>query len=144
MTIRVSRSFIRLVEFLEAHGPMDTQAIADNCHMVRRQAQHIISQMRKVGGLVYIAAWDRYGDGQSGNMAPRYAIGNQADAPKPKRVSNKVAQRNRAQRLREAYGSHIAWRMMESRHSGGADRIVIDGKTIYERGKVRNPGGRYG
>lgn len=42
--------------------------------------------------------------------------------------------RRRAERI-EKYGKRIAWKIESARSQGGADRIVIDGKTIYERGK---------
>jgi hypothetical protein len=133
----------RLIEFLETPGPMDMQAIADHCHMVRRNAQYLIKGMR-AAGRVYIAAWDRYGDGTSGPMVPRYAIGNLPDAKRPPRTSNAEVQRNRRARLRETHGRSIACRILEPRHSGGCDRIVRDGKTIYQRGMARNPYGRAG
>lgn len=85
-------------------------------------------------GFIHICGWDR--EGRRPPVAV-FAPGRGEDAPRPpKRTVNECNIVRRA-RLDEEYGPAIAKRILTPRAKGGPERIVVDGKTVWARGKSR-------
>lgn len=74
---------------------------------------------------------------QGGAYSPVYAAGEGLNARKPKAIKPREASSNRKAKLIDEYGEEIASKIMRSRKQGGADKIVVDGRLIYERGPSR-------
>lgn len=126
---------MRMLERLQYVGPATRWTMAKECHIDQYHAANIVRLMIRLGGLLHISGWSRPESGH-GSYAPIYSIGPGANKPKPKQLTATVKSRNRRNSLIERFGdSLIAERICRSRRNGGADRIVIDGKTIYQRGQ---------
>jgi hypothetical protein len=90
-------------------------------------------------GLIHISGWRKVGSG-GGHPAKLWAFGHGNDAPKPPSVDAQKCRREsrnrRLQFITKQYGKDIAKRIFTSRGNGGADRVVIDGITIYQRKRI--------
>jgi hypothetical protein len=90
-------------------------------------------------GLIHIAAWRSVTIG-GGHPAKVWAFGPGKDTPKPpikdvRKVRN-ASRKRRRQAVIDQYGKDIAKRIFCSRANGGSDKIVLDGRVIYERKRV--------
>lgn len=121
---------------LLADKPMTAKELSLLTGVGREGARHRLSVMHKAG-VIHISGWRRDG---AHPPAKIFSAGKGRDAPKPTKVDNMTAIRNRQRKLTERYGEDNARKIMTSRADGGPDRIVIDGKVVYARGKPR--GGR--
>lgn len=123
----------RLCARLASGGPATVKALSIDCHCSEHVARGHLSAMHKAAR-IRIHAWLR-ATGVGGNYSIVWALGAAPDAPRPTATSK--AQNYRAWRLRTIarYGPEIASRMFRSRRNGGADRIVLDGRVVYERGR---------
>lgn len=88
-------------------------------------------------GFAHISGWDR--DGSRPPVAI-YAPGRGEDTPRPRKRTMREANAARKRKLADRYGEGIAKRILTPRKDGGPERIVVDGRTVWQRGKPR--GGR--
>jgi hypothetical protein len=89
-------------------------------------------------GLIHIAAWTDL-RGMSGHPLAIYQWGEGVDAIKPRAPGTKAQRQTRRVQVKRAqltarYGQEVARKILNARKYGGAEAIVIDGKTIYRRG----------
>lgn len=86
-------------------------------------------------GIIHIAKW-RPAEG-GGFPAKLWKCWPRKDAEKPPLASKKQSRlkwyRKTVKTMTDLYGHSVARKVLTSRKYGGADKIVIDGKTIYER-----------
>lgn len=124
---------LRLRERLASGGPATLKVLIIDCHCSDHVARQHLSAMYRAEQ-IHLHAWLR-ATGVGGNYSKVWAIGAGADAPRPTATSK--AQNYRAWRHRTIarWGAEIANRMFLSRRNGGADRIVVDGRVVYERGR---------
>ena len=104
-----------------------------NCEM--NNARKSIRTMRR-HGLIHITDWVKNSNGVAVAL---YQWGEGTDAIRPRKRSRReiarVNMQKRRARLIEEYGIEAARRIIKCRRLGGAEHIVIDGKSVYRRGK---------
>lgn len=87
-------------------------------------------------GLIHVAGWREVTVG-GGHPAKLYAFGFGKDVPKPVRKDMKAIRRasyyKRKLILIKEHGYETWKRIKSSRAMGGSDRIVVDGKVIFQR-----------
>lgn len=129
---------VRVYNHLRDVGPATSYELAEACFVVRRHAQYSCNQLQDLG-LAHIGGWRRqFGEGAR-NRKP-IAIWHFGYGKTAQRVldeSSKQARDRRVRRLERHYGPEIARRILNSRRNGGADRIAVDGRVVYQRGKPR-------
>jgi hypothetical protein len=129
---------MRVFNYLRDVGPATCLELAEHCFVVPRHAQYCVTQLAELG-LVHIGGWRRQ-FGAGARFRRPLAVWHFGYGKTACRVvdnSAKSARDRRVKRLREEFGDEIASRILASRSNGGADRIVVDGRTLYERGKPR-------
>jgi hypothetical protein len=94
-------------------------------------ARTLIGQMI-AARVVHLSAW-RTAAGLGGNHTQVYRLGPGREAKRPAARAKKVLYQEWRQRKIEKYGREAAGAMLRSRSYGGAERIVIDGRTVYQR-----------
>lgn len=123
--------------YLRDHGPAESTVIADAIHRAWKPTLAALNTLHACG-LIHVAAWRPVTVG-GGWPAKVWAFGYGEDAPRPPARDAKAIRREswhrRRAHLAEQYGDEVARKIYRSRNNGGADRIVIDGRTVYERGK---------
>ena len=86
-------------------------------------------------GIIHIRGWRKCARG--GYPAKRWACWPGKDAQMPPLVSRKESRlkwyHGKIARMTNLYGPDVARRMVYSRACGGASKIVIDGKTVFQR-----------
>ncbi len=86
-------------------------------------------------GVIHIHSWRQANGG--GYPAKRWKCWPGKDAKQPalipKRISRLKWYHGKIKRMTALYGEEIARKMVYSRTCYGADKIVIDGKTVFER-----------
>jgi hypothetical protein len=127
----------RALRTLEQRAPCSVLELSQAAHISRDWAGQIVRRLKREG-CVYVAAWRRYAGPQidghhGGGDTPLYRIGDAPDAPRPPRTPAADACHRYRARLKETYGTAIATKRIKSRRQGGADRLVVDGQTIYQR-----------
>jgi len=118
----------------ELAGEMTAQQVASRINanatyvaeMLRQMAQSITDQE------AHIAHWLRNLE-VGGGFTPLFAPGPGKNASKPKPLGNKKCNQRYRSRLARDFGREQAARMLKSIAKGGIDRLVIDGKTAWER-----------
>jgi hypothetical protein len=92
-------------------------------------------------GVIHIAAW-KPADG-GGFPAKLWKCWPGNDAQKPALVAKRTSRlkwyHGKIKRMTDLYGREVARKMVYSKACGGSDKIVIDGKTVFER---QSKGGR--
>lgn len=133
---RQSENALLILDRLDSAGPQTIADMADFMGCGHEYARMCLRQMHRQG-MVHIHGWNRVGA-----HPPRtvYAAGAGADAKKPPVLTRLQSTRRRKRRLTEQFGEDRAKSIMTSRADGGPDRIVIDGRVVYERGKPRGRG----
>lgn len=128
-----SENALLILDRLQAAGPQTTSDVAAYMGCGHEYARMCLRQMHKQG-MAHIARWDRVGA-----HPPKivYGAGAGDDARKPAVLTRLQSTRRRKRRLTEQFGEDRAKSIMTSRADGGPDRIVIDGRVAYERGKPR-------
>lgn len=138
MPITDAPGLCRIYRRLLTVGPSTAYELAEACFVVRRHAQWSLNRLHEVG-LAHIVSWRKqFGTGARGRPYSAvwvYGPGKHAERPAPESPAS--TQRRRAQRLVSHHGVEIASRILYSRKNGGADRIVQDGVTIYQRASPR-------
>ncbi len=86
-------------------------------------------------GIIHIHSWKPADGGGYPAKLWKCWPGNDAKQPElvPKRTSRMKWYRNKIEKMTNLYGSKVARKMVYSKACGGVDKIVIDGKTVYER-----------
>jgi hypothetical protein len=120
----------RILEHLEAHHP---QAFADTelaaaCWCDRGVAKDACNKLH-AAGILRIAQYRR--TGATPHALYGFAMG-KPDAIRPVPLTNAEKQSRRREHLKAVYGEY-AWRVHTSRNGGGAETLVVDGKTVYRR-----------
>jgi hypothetical protein len=89
-------------------------------------------------GLVHICKWKRKGGDVGGAPLAMWQFGQAIDAPRPAALDLKACKRRhyhkRKDRIIQQFGDEVWNRIRVSRSQGGADKLVVDGKTVYQRG----------
>lgn len=96
-------------------------------------AANILRALHRAGH-VHVAAWQRQCQGLP---LKRYTAGPGRDAARPVPISKKAASQNRRKRLLKQFGEDITRRIMTARSDGGPDKVVVDGRQVWLRGKPR-------
>ena len=116
--------------------PLDVQSIAAQAFCAIHTAHHAITDLRAMG-LIHIRSWRRTVGGNGGHPAALWAFGYGKDKPKPKAFTMPECRiRHYHKRKNEIIDKHglAVWRRVNrSRLEGGADKIVIDGQTVFQR-----------
>lgn len=135
---RQSENALLILNRLSAAGPQSTAQVAEYMGCGHEYARMCLRQMYRQG-MAHIARWDRVGA-----HPPRivYGAGAGEDARKPAVLTRQQSSRRRKRRLIDQFGELRAKSIMTSRADGGPDRIVIDGRVAYERGKPRGRPGK--
>lgn len=132
VNVRGSRRADQILDHIKKVKRATARECAMALGMHETYASRLARNMRKEG-LVHVDRWIL----RTGQHIPVYAIGAGKDAPYPKPKTKLQIQRDRKRRLEAQYGFEIANRIRATRREGGAERIVIDGKTVYQRGQPR-------
>ena len=128
-----SPAAMRILAHLEAVAPSTRYDLAVTLHIDQRHAARLIRTMHLAGGLIHISDWVRPSSGHGAHAAV-YKIGPGVDKEKPAMLSGTEKKRRYRAALIEKYGASIANKITRSRKYGGADRIAVDGQTVYQRG----------
>lgn len=125
---------LKIITYIKEYGPCTTAEVAYGLNLSEEHARLTMSEMR------YQRAIHRTGWTKSPKLVtiPTYSAGDGKDAPRPPKVTRCQSTANRKKRLKAKFGDEIAKAIYTSRGEGGAARIVIDGKTVYER-RQANP-----
>lgn len=113
-------------------GACSAKVLAAEGHLSLSVCRRYLYQMH-AAGRVRISDWLR-ADSVGGNYTKIWALGPGPDAERPKARSKSENYRAWRERKIKQYGPEVAKRMFISRHNGGADSIVIDGRVVYRRG----------
>lgn len=128
----------RIEEILQDEGPMDAYRLAEwaGCTYLTLVRGSYLTAMR-LAGRIYKHSYRP--NPVCGNPIVIWAAGFREDAAyQPvSKEHHKQVRREHAEWLRERYGRAVARKILQGRNSGGADRVVIDGKTIYQRKKIK-------
>jgi hypothetical protein len=114
--------------------PIELKEIIARVGYSERCSMRAINDLHKLG-IIHIHAWRPAVGG--GYPAKLWKCWPGKDAEKPPRVTQKQARlawyHRKINEMTEKYGRKIARKMVYSKTCGGADKIVIDGKTVYAR-----------
>lgn len=93
-----------------------------------------INDLHKLG-VIHIHSWKPANGGGFPSKRWKCWPGKDAKQPAliPRRTSRLKWYHGKIKRMTELYGEEVARKMVYSRNCYGADKIVIDGKTIFER-----------
>lgn len=130
-TVDISTSVVaeRMLSLLrEGEQRADVLASAAMC---ATEYAYRLMRLMKAENRIHVCDWVRNGGGGAYTPVYRHGPGRNAIRPSPKTAAQ--IKRERRKRLIQAYGKALADRMLSSRRKGGADRIVLDGRVIYER-----------
>lgn len=127
---RMAPSMQRILEYMEAHpGRYADHELAAAIYCDRGVAKDVLNKLHKAG-ILRIAGYRR--TGSTPQALYGFLMGEKRDASPPPPLTNAERQRKRRAHLKELYGQH-AWRVHTSRNWGGAETLVIEGKTVYRR-----------
>lgn len=126
---------VRICAFLRKAKKATVVEIAQACFVSEKHVRRAMLSFREIG-LAHKAEHIRR-TGMGGTQIIVWAYGCAPDAPKLPREPSTVVRRRRVDRLRTTYGNRVATKILQCRKDGGADKIVINGETIYQRGKTR-------
>jgi hypothetical protein len=114
----------------------DVDSMVKRVGYTKAHTLRVLKDLRACG-LVHVSSWRRQPDGQRGYPAKLWRFGHGVDAPMPKAKDMARSVRESYHRTRkrsiEQFGIEVTRKIFVSRKRGGIDRLVIDGKTVYER-----------
>jgi len=127
---RMAPAMRRILEYLEANpGRYSDAELSAACFCARGVAKGALNKLH-AAGILRIAGYRRTG------AIPQalywFRTDDARDALPPAPLTNAQRQARRCEHLRIVFGHH-AWRVHASRNSGGAETLVLDGKTVYRR-----------
>ena len=125
----------RIYNALRELGRGSNEEISAKAFCGVKHTRKVLMDLRECG-LVHIADY-RKRDGVGGTRIHIWQFGPGEEHEKVVVKDHIQIRRKRRRRLVSEYGVEIARRIIASRSKGGADRIVVDGKTVYQRGKPR-------
>ena len=131
----VSPGAMRMLAWLETRGPSTRRNLAQVCYLDQRTAARYLAEMMRCDGLVHIKSWARLNPAGNGQWSAVYAIGPGTHAKKPKLITMRQKNINHRRRLENKLGRDLMQRVLTTRKRGGADTLVIDGRTVYRRGE---------
>ena len=131
----VSPAAMRMLAWLETHGPATRRHLASVCFVDQRSAARYLVEMKACYGLLHIAGWERLNPAGNGQWSPLYALGPGKNARKPPHVTWRQRHATRRARLEQKFGPDLAKRILTSRKQGGAEWLAVDGRTAYRRGE---------
>lgn len=131
----------RIYNALKATPRATIAELSDRAIACKKHVYRTLQSLHKCG-LAHIVDWIPRPD-QGGTYQSVWTYGPGEHAPKKtQQHRDHIAVRNkRVAKLQSVYGIEITRRILNPRRKGGASRIVIDGKTIWERGKRRGAKG---
>lgn len=117
--------------------PVEIKELSVITHLSQPYAWLVARELHRCG-LIHVAGWRAVTIG-GGYPAKLWAFGYGVDVPKPaaKDVaeSRRKSYHKRKKDITNAYGYDVWKRIEISRARGGSDRIVVDGRIIYQRVK---------
>lgn len=125
----------RICSYLSSVKTATVQQIAEACHICPCHVRRSLQTFSELG-LAYKAGHKRR-EGVGGTQIHVWARGCEPNAEPLPREPSKVLRKRRVEWLRRNYGTKITNRILASRSRGGSDKIIVEGVTIYERGKPR-------
>lgn len=127
---RMAPSMQRILEYMEAHpGRHADNDLAAAIFCDRGVVKDTLNKLH-AAGILRIAGYRR--TGATPQALYWFQMDEMRDASPPPPLTNAEKQRKRRAHLKELYGQH-AWRVHTGRNWGGAETLVIDGKTVYRR-----------
>ena len=130
-----SPAAVDILGWLRMHGPAEVQEIVYRVGYSLKRSQEVMRLLHSIG-VVHISAWRpctigggrpaKVWNGWPGKDIP-------LPAPIPASTSRRESWHRTHQRHVQNYGVAIANKIMRARNNGGADQVVIDGKTVYQR-----------
>lgn len=118
----------QIVEQIEKLGEL---SLPDVEGIPRGYAAELLTWLKEEK-VIHVDRWELHGC----TWRQIYVLGPGTNAKRPKALSHAVRSRRRKRKIRELYGPEIAKKIIRSRRDGGADRVVINGITVYERRKA--------
>ena len=129
-------SIVRIYNAMQEAGTATAKEIAVTAHASATYTSQVLRWLRDCGLCHIHSRKSRKNAG--GTRLIVWKFGQGEDAPKEEVVRDfNASHRRRQARLIDQYGHETAIKILRSRANGGADRIVKDGKVIYQRGKRR-------
>lgn len=121
----------RILEVLECRGPNHKKRLAADAHTSLRNCMRRMSDL-EASNIIHVDHWELI----AGHWFAIYMLGPGISAPAPiaKPGSRALANRQHRGRLVDRFGKSIANRILSSKQYG-TERIVIDGRAVYERGR---------
>lgn len=130
---------VRVWKTLRDQGPMEVKQLAKAACLSIKRVRECITDLHECG-LIHVAGW-RPVTVCGGHPAKVWAFGHKADAPKPPAkdvIEIRLAgYHRRKQEWINQFGLDVWRRVSKSRAKGGPDRIVIDGRCIYQRASTQ-------
>lgn len=123
----------RILERLSC-GDCSIKTLCIDCATGENSARTLITQMHRAGVIHLRAYLPAVGVGGMHTLI--YRLGPGRDAKRPKRRGKKELYQEWRARKVARFGREIAATMLRSRSYGGAERVVIDGRTVYQRRPV--------
>lgn len=120
----------RILERLTC-SPCTIKTLCADCAVSDSGARPLLRQMARAGAIHLSAYLPTTGIG--GMHTKLYSLGPGRAAKRPAPRGKKVLYQEWRARKIAKYGPDIAGTMLRSRNNGGAERIVIDGRTVYQR-----------
>ena len=123
--------------------PAEAEELSALACVSRSRASAYLNELRDCG-LVHISGWRPADPATGGYPAKLWVFGFGVDKPKPERQSRekhnarqRAYWRKRKKEIISAHSVEVWRRISKSRNLGGMDRIVIDGRTIYQRTRIK-------
>lgn len=124
-----------ILHALVCRGEQTIYGLSVTAHASESTIRLLVRLMR-AAGVVHVSRWISSLD-RGGHPSMVVAFGPGKDARKPKPLTRAENWMRWATKKRKQFGAEAANRMINSRQNGGADRVVLDGKTVYVRGAWR-------
>lgn len=136
---RMAPILTRMIEALEANGTtgpgFTDKELAAIVHGDRSSVGKYLRELHDVGGIVRVSGWDTTGPG---DYDRRWSMADgRKDAKRPTTPTPAVRTKKRRANIARLFGRD-AWKVLQSKHHGGADSIVRCGKVLYRRGEGVN------
>lgn len=114
------------------NGPLSVKEAAYYADVTENNARKLLKAMHK-DKVIHLCEWKTAVGRGGGHPTMYFALGKKKDAKYPERQNKRDNWNRWAESKRKKYGNEYASLMIRSRGNGGADTIVIDGKTVYQR-----------